>query len=313
MRSLFRRLAIVALLGLAACGDSTPAAPPTAPTPAPPPAPSQPVSLLRTSLTPGEVSLTGTGQSVRLVVAAIFSDGATRDISSEVHWQIDKPDVVSIDGGLLTVRGYGTARFSSEYQGKFVGPGYAFIRIPDELLLPLTGVVRDQYRRPVPGAQLVGTGGLPMGATADANGAFDLGMTYGPIRLELSKFGHRTTETALTVTGGPVHAELTLPESPSPYAERSFEAAGQGPWQIHRLEARAGGPLDVLVESPNCSYRHTVGVLTVRLRSGGVLLDDDIVGCGARVRTEAMPGDDAQVEVTISTPGTYRVTYRVPR
>jgi hypothetical protein len=152
-----------------------------------------------------------------------------------------------------------------------------------------------------------------LGASADANGAFDLGNTYGPVRLAASKFGYETSETGVMVSGGPVHAELTLPENPSPYAEHTFEAEGRAVWQMHRLEARAGGPLDVLVESPNCSYRHTVGVLTVRLRSGGVLLDDEIVGCGARVRTEAMPGDDAQLEVTISTPGPYRVTYRVPR
>lgn len=308
VRSLLRAFIIATSFGMVACGDSTPSAPPTAPTPAPP----QPVSLLRTSLTPGEVSFTGTGQSVQLTVMAIFSDGTTRDITSDVNWQFDKPDVVSIDGGLLTVRGYGTARFSSEYQGKSVGPGYAFIRIPDELLLPLTGVVRDQYRRPVPGAQLVGAGGVAMGAYADANGAFDLGMTYGPVPLRITKFGHETTETTLQVAG-PTHADLTLPESPSPYAEHTFEAEGRSVWQSHRIETHAGSPLDVQVDSLACSYRHSAGVLTVRLRGGGVLLDDQIVGCGARVRTEAMPGAEAQLEVTISTPGTYRVTYRLPR
>jgi hypothetical protein len=304
-----RAIALVTVFGLAACGDSTPPGPPTAPTPAPP----QPVTLVRTDLTPGEVSVTGTGQSVRLFVAAVFSDGTTRDISSEVRWQIDKPDVVSIDGGMLTVRGYGTTRFSSEYQGKLVGPGYAFVKVPDELLQPLTGVVRDQHGRAVPGAQIVGTGAVMMGTTTDANGVFDLGTTYGPAPLRLTKYGHRTTDITLQVAGAPVHAQLALPENPSPYAERTFEGTGQGPWQMHRLEARAGGPLDVLVESPNCSYRHTVGVLTVRLRGGGALLDDEIVGCGARVRTEAMPGDEARLEVAISTPGTYRVTYRTPR
>jgi hypothetical protein len=243
---------------------------------------------------------------------AIFSDGASRDITADITWQIEKPEVVSIDGGMLTGRGYGTTRFSSQYQGRSVGPGYAYVRIPDELLAPLTGVVRDQYRRPVPGARIVGTGGVALGATADANGVFDLGMTYGPVPVRLTKFGHATTDTTVQVAG-PMHVDLTLPESPSPYLEHTFEAAGPGPWQSHRIEARAGGPLDVLVESAACSYRDSVGVLTARLRSGGVPLDDEIVGCDVRLRSDAMPGEAAQLEVAISTPGSYRVTYRMPR
>ena len=308
MRSLVRWAAIVTILGMAGCGDSASPVPPTAPTPAP----TQPVSLVRTTLTPGEVSFTGTWQSARLSVMAIFSDGTARDITPDVNWQIDNPDVVSIDGGLLTGRGYGTTRFSSVYQGKFVGPGYAYVRIPAELLVPLTGVVRDQYDRPVPAAQIVGTGAVGVGATTDAGGSFGLGMTYGPVQLTLTKFGHESREVMLQVAL-PTHALLVLPESPSPYGEHTFEVSGPGPWQTHRIEARAGRPLDVTVQSPACNYRAVVGVLTVRLRSGGVLLDDEIVGCGVRVKSETMPGDEAQLDVTISTPGTYRVTYRVPR
>jgi hypothetical protein len=259
------------------------------------------------------VSLTGTGQSVRLSVVATLSDGTTRDVTSDVTWQFDKPDVVSIDGGLLTGRAYGTTRFYSEYQGKFVGPGYAFIRVPAELLLPLTGVVRDQFGRPVPAARILATGAVDTGATADANGLFDLGMTYGPVRLTLSRFGYETTETALTVAAAPVHAQLTLPENPSPYVEHTFEADGRSVWQPHRIEARAGGPLDVLVESLSCDYRRAIGVLTVRLGSGGVVLQDGVVGCVARATAQAMPGDEAQLEVTVSSPALYRVTYRVPR
>lgn len=304
--TLLRGFIIATLSGVAACGDSPPPLPPTAPTPQPQP----PVSLLRTSLTPGEVSFTGTGQSVRLVVTAIFSDGTTRDITSDVNWRIDHPDVVSIDGGLLTVRGYGTATFSSEYQGRVVGPGYAFVRVPAELLVPLTGVVRDQYNRPVPDAQIVGTGAIDLGGVTDANGAFDLGTTYGPVRLTLTKFGHETREVDLQVSA-PVRALLAMPESPSPYVEHVVEADGAIPRQ-HRIETRAGGPLDVLVEALACDYRRVVGVLTVRLHAGGVPLGDEVVGCRARVR-QIVPGDEAQLDVAISTPGTYRVTYRLPR
>ena len=306
MRAFVRVFAITTWCGLAACSDSTAPAPPTAPTPAPP----QPVTLLRTTLTPGEVSFTGTGQSTRVTVMAIFSDGTSRDVTRDIDWQIDKPDVVSIDGGLLTGRGYGTTRFSSEYQGTFVGPGYAFVRVPADLLVPLTGVVRDQYNRPVSGARIVGSGAVDLGGATDASGVFDLGTTYGPVQLTLTKFGHETREVALQVSA-PVRALLVMPESPSPYVEHVVEADGAIPRQ-HRIETRAGGPLDVMVESLACDYRRVVGVLTVRLRAGGVPLGDEVVGCSPRVR-RIVPGDEAQLDVAISTPGTYRVIYRVPR
>jgi hypothetical protein len=308
VRALVRWFAIVTMVGLAACGDSPSPVPPTAPTPTPP----QPASLVQASLTPAEVSFTGTGQSVRLAVIATFSDGITRDVTSDVSWQFDRPGVVSIDGGLLTGRAYGSTTFRGDYQGKIVGPGFAYVRIPPELLVPLTGVVRDQYGRPVPGAQIVGSGAVGLGATSEANGGFDLGTTYGPVQLTLTKFGYETREIMLHVAGAPLHALLVLPESPSPYIERVFEAEGAVLWQTHRLDTRPGGPLDVMVESLACDYRRAAGVLTVRLRSGGVQLGEEGVGCGVRVR-QTMPGDEGQLEVTISTPGAYRVTYRMPR
>jgi hypothetical protein len=307
VRALVRSSAIASVFLMAACGDSTPPVPPTAPTPQP-----QPPSLIRTTLTPDEVSFTGTGQSARLSVIAALSDGTTRDATADVSWQIDKPDVVSIDRGLLTAHAYGSTSFRGAYQGQVVGPGAAIIRVPAELLVPLTGVVRDQYGRPVPAARIVGTGAVGLGATTDANGAFDLGTTFGPVQLTLTKFGFETREIMLHVAGAPLHALLVLPESPSPYVERGFEVQGSSAWQTHRIDTRAGGPLDVLVESLACDDRRAVGVVTVRLRGGGVQLGDESVGCGARVR-QIVPGDEAQLEVTVSSPATYRVTYRVPR
>ena len=306
MRSLVRCVAIATVMGISACGDSTPTNPPTAPTPAPP----QPASLLRVSLAPEEIRFTDTGQSIQLMVMAMFSDG-TRNVTNEVTWQIDKPEVLSIDQGVMTSRGYGSTMFRGDYQGKFLG-GLVIVPVPPERLLPLTGLVRDQYGKPVPWAQIVGTSGPLLGAIADVNGAFDLGTTYGPVRLAASKFGYETTETAVMVAGGPVRAEPTLPENPSPYVEQVIEATTQGAWQTHRIETRAGSPLDVLVESPGCVYRSVTGVLTVRLRSGGAQLGEEAIGCVVRVR-QLTPADEAQLEIATSSPASYRVTYRLPR
>ena len=162
------------------------------------------------------------------------------------------------------------------------------------------------------GAEIIGTSGPLLGGRTDANGAFDLGTTYGPVRLQAARFGHETTETAVMVAGGPVRAELTLPENPSPYVEQTLEGTGQVARQIHRIETRAGGPLDVQVLSPDCVYRSVTGVLTVRLRSGGVQLGQEAIGCGVRLR-EIVPAGEAELEISTSTPAPYRVTYRVPR
>jgi len=308
VRALVRRFALLTLLGISACGDSPPTAPPTAPSPAPPQTP----TLTQLSLTPVDISFTAPGQSVQLMVMALFSDGNTRNVTTDVTWKIDKPEVLSIDRGVMTSRGYGWTSFEGDYQGKFLPGGLIFVNVPKELALPLTGVVRDQYGRPVPFAQIVGTSGPMLGATADANGAFDLGLTYGPVRLAAGRFGYETTETAVMVAGGPVRAELLVPESPSPYAEQDFEATSQGGWQTHRIQTRAGGPVDLQVLSPDCIYRSVTGVLTVRLTGAGVRLGEEAIGCAVRVRQTA-PADDVQLEVSTSTPARYRVTYRVPR
>jgi hypothetical protein len=104
--------------------------------------------------------------------------------------------------------------------------------------MPLTGVVRDQFGRPVPDVSIVSTSAILLGGHTDAGGAFDLGQTSGLVRLKLEKFGYDTLEPAFTVGPSPLHAQLTLRESPSPYVEHAVEFDGTSTWRTHRLEAR---------------------------------------------------------------------------
>jgi hypothetical protein len=141
---------------------------------------------VRLSLTPGDVRFAAPGESVRLVVWADDNNGTHRNVTSDVRWTIERPDVASIDGGMLTGRAYGPTTFRGEYQEMTVGPGSARVTVPSELLVPLRGVVRDQYGRALPAVQIVGAGVETLGGSTDASGAFDLGPTYGPVRLSLS-------------------------------------------------------------------------------------------------------------------------------
>lgn len=300
---------VVSCVMMAGCGGDP--APPTQPTPAPAPGPS-PVTLASIRATPAEVRFDQLGQTVPLSVTALFSDGTSRDVTAETTWEITHPEIASIEGSVLTGRALGSTSFGAHYQGKGSW-GWLTVEVPGDLLVPVSGVVRDQYGRPVASARITSPV-MIFGATTDANGAFVLDRWYGPLPLRIEKYGYETVEPTYTAGGGPLRLDIGMPENPSPYVERTFEAdsAAGSQWQPHRIEVRAGGPLDAYVESLSCSNTRAVaGVLTVRIRSGGIAFPDG-VGCAVRVR-EIMPANDAQLEVTASSPVRYRVTYRVPR
>lgn len=311
VRPFVRSIAIVLAAMLSACGDSTPA-PPTQPTPSPAPAP---VTLASIRATPGDVRFDGLGQTVQLSVLALFSDGTTRDVTAEATWEITKPEIASIEGSVLTGRALGSTSFGAHYQGKGSW-GWLTVEVPAERLVPVSGVVRDQYGRPVASAT-VSSPVMVFGATTDANGAFALDRWYGPLPLRIVKYGYETVEPAYTAGGAPLRLDIGMPENPSPYVERTVEAelepsaGGASPHRIHSVDVTPGGVLDVLAQSTSCDSR-THGVLTVRLRSGGATLADGF-GCGVRVRA-IVPQSPASIEVSSSSSGTrYRVTYRVPR
>ena len=199
VRPFVRSIAIVLVAMLSACGDSTPA-PPTQPTPPPAPAP---VTLASIRATPAEIRFDGLGQSVPLSVTAVFSDGTTRDVTVEVAWEITHPEIASIERAMLTGRALGSTSFGAKYQGKGSW-GWLTVDVPAELRVPVSGVVRDQYGRPVAGASIT-SAVMVVGATTDASGAFELDRWYGPLPLTISKFGYETRAAALTVGGAPAN------------------------------------------------------------------------------------------------------------
>jgi hypothetical protein len=313
LRTFVQAIAVAATVAVSACGGSTP---PTQPTPAPSPAPA-PVTINYLRPTPEEVRFDGLGQTAQVSMIAGFSDGTSRDVTSEVQWELSRPLIASIDRGLVTARAVGFTTFQVEYQGRRSFVGLVSVAVPADSLVPVTGVVHDQYGRPIVSAP-VRNAVTGLGAVTDASGAFALDPAYGPVVLSVERYGYETFDATFTAGGGPLRVDLTLLESPSPYVERTFEAdsapnaGGQMAVQTHRLDTRAGGRIDLLAESLGCDFRTGRGTLSVRLRSGGVTLEDPSAICGARL-TGTMVDSEAVLEVSASSPVRYRVTYRVPR
>lgn len=72
--------------------------------PTPSPSPASPSTLLRIDVTGVQVGVTlAPGQNVQLTATGVFSDGSTRDLTSQVTWTSSNPTSLSItSGGLAT-------------------------------------------------------------------------------------------------------------------------------------------------------------------------------------------------------------------
>jgi hypothetical protein len=58
------------------------------------------------------------GQVNQLTATAIFSNGASSNVSGIAVWQSSNPTVVSVSAtGLITTQGFGVAEISAAYQG----------------------------------------------------------------------------------------------------------------------------------------------------------------------------------------------------
>ena len=70
-----------------------------------PPAPATLTSLQRT----GNASLTAIGQTSQLTLNGNYSDGTTKNVTSEATWSSNSPSVATVSAGVVTAVGFGTA------------------------------------------------------------------------------------------------------------------------------------------------------------------------------------------------------------
>jgi hypothetical protein len=145
MRHLFHHrglLAVVMSLASVGCGDSTP--PPAAPSPPPVAAPP---TVTQLSIT-GNLALTAVGETSQLTATARFSDGTTKDVTTEAQWGSNTPSVISVtSGGVVTVVGFGVGGIIARYSMQTAG-------VEVRATPPNTFVVFGRVREP-------GAGGIP--------------------------------------------------------------------------------------------------------------------------------------------------------
>jgi len=90
-------------IGSFACGSS-----PTTPSPGPSPGPSPaPVATVTRVSVSGNTALTAIGQTSQLRAMADYSDGTTRDVTTEALWTSAKPASFVVSSGVVTVVNYG--------------------------------------------------------------------------------------------------------------------------------------------------------------------------------------------------------------
>jgi hypothetical protein len=240
----------VCLVSMAsACGDE-----PAVTTPTPSPPPGAPAPLVHVDVTPVEVTLLEPGQTQQLSAIGRRSDGTTADVAAELHWSTADPAVATVSGrGLVTARSHGSTLVLARTGERYWNPVQFRMPVPAGLKVPLTGIVRDQHGAAVPGASVDRLAGdIDHAGITDAAGAFDLGPSYGSVRLQLSRFGYDTTRVTVPDVAAQPHLQLTLMQNPSPFVERRLEGQVSGGVDVHRIVTRAGATLDVLAEPSQC-------------------------------------------------------------
>jgi hypothetical protein len=168
------------LAATAACGDENPFEP------------SGTESAQSLAIT-GVVPLEHPGDTLQLRAIATFSDGSTRDVTSEATWRSFDSRVVSIaQGGVLTATGYGTTDISAMFQ-----PAYrmANVRVIPGGMFLVKGRVTEELRYPIPdaGVSVTQPDGSVIRTTTNANGDFML-PGRGDVLLRAEKDGYTAQE-----------------------------------------------------------------------------------------------------------------------
>lgn len=218
------------------------------------------------------------GHRAQLTALAVFSDGATRDVSREARWSSSRADAVLVDeSGLAVARLPGASVIGASWQGQFGSTLLTVTGDPPTTLeiLPLTPIVSVGTAR-----QLFAVAGFADGSTEDfsqhvtwlspepsvaalsnvAPGLL-LGVGPGQVRLRVD-FAGLSAQTTLTVVSG----QVTGLEVRGPATLRAGQSA---PLQA-MARFSSGQEVDVSAHATWSSSSPAIGAVTNSAASRGL-------------------------------------------
>jgi hypothetical protein len=190
-------LVIGALIAAAACDD--PNGSPTAPSSiAGPSAQATPLTIAII----GNTSIDHPGETIELTASASFSDGTTRDVTTQAQWLVIDDGILTLASpGRMTAQRYGTTTVSVSYGTRGSGvSARADLRVAPQGTYLLSGVLKTDTGFPLPqsrveAASRAGT----MSTTADGYGFYAV-PAAGEAVIHVEKEGFRAAVKELTVS-----------------------------------------------------------------------------------------------------------------
>jgi len=184
MRRTWLRFAGSLLLSIvtASCGDSkTIQGSPGSPTPTPG-TPSPSASLSRVLIS-GGVPLTQIGATAQFLATAVYSDGATQDVTQSALWFTSDPRVASVSAGRVTVVAFGQTFISVNYSGR---GGSVTVNATPAGTFVVSGGVREPGQGPLANVEVIEALSGHSTTTRDSGG-----FSFGDIRTSTVRFAVR--------------------------------------------------------------------------------------------------------------------------
>ncbi|MBA2301486.1 MAG: IPT/TIG domain-containing protein [Acidobacteria bacterium] len=154
------------------------------------------VSQITSLLLTGNTTLTSIGETTQLTATATFSDGVTRDVSSEARWSTSIASAATVSAaGLVTARSLGSSVIGTGFP--FSGSPSMFRSVTVTITPPGTFTSRGRAREPGAGSlTAVRVLHLHTGQTAstDVNGYYSVGGLTGAPRFSFVKADFENVE-----------------------------------------------------------------------------------------------------------------------
>ena len=186
MRATLGPLMVILAVASAFCGGDTPRLVIPAPTATPTPTPTPPPAALLNSIRlTGNNVLRAVGETSQLTLTGTFSDGTTRDVTTEAVWTSSRSAYFSVSAGRVTALAFGVGFISVNFQGR--SSGIQMFGTPPNTYV-FWGRTREPGNSGVSGVRVVETMSSRSEVT-DANGEYQFaGLATARLRFEKDGF-----------------------------------------------------------------------------------------------------------------------------